>query len=84
MLALPENIKNSKVLTRQHFELLAAVNELPQVDPAFEDDKLKNIFQYYSLTPEEMDKELHQYAGELLDKHKVQEAWQVLLSSEVV
>ena len=50
------------------------------IDAAFEDDKLKNIFQYYSLAPDEMEKELHIYAKELLDASKVQEAWQVLLS----
>ena len=27
--------------------------------PAFEDDKLKNIFQYYSTDPDEMENELH-------------------------
>ncbi len=29
---------------------------MPCVDPAFEDDKLKNIFQYYAIDPEEMGK----------------------------
>lgn len=47
----------------------------------FEDDRLKNIIQYYSINPDEMEKELHLYAKELLEKRKVDEAWQVLLSS---
>jgi hypothetical protein len=50
------------------------------IDPAFEDEKLKNIFQYYAVDPDEMEKELHLYAAELLDKGKVAEAWQVLLA----
>lgn len=60
------------------------VKELPVVDPSFTDDKLKNIFQYYSLTPEEMDAEIHRYASELLNEGKVDEAWQVLLSTDVM
>jgi len=46
----------------------------------FEDEKLKNIIQYFSLNTEEMDKELHKYAKQLLDAGKVKEAWQVLLT----
>ena len=52
---------------------MANVQEIPVIDPSFEDDKLKNIFQYYSLNPEEMEKELHLYAGELLNEGKVNE-----------
>jgi len=77
--ALPESIRNSSVLTGNNLGMLANVNEMPVIDACFEDDKLKNIFQYYSLNPDEMEKELHQYAKELLDTGKVNEAWQVLL-----
>jgi len=78
--ALPDNIRTSKILTGNNLGQLANINELPFVDPAFEDDKLKNIFQYYSTDPEEMEKELYTYAKELLDAGKVKEAWQVLLA----
>jgi flavin reductase (DIM6/NTAB) family NADH-FMN oxidoreductase RutF len=78
--SLPDSIKNSKILSGNHLGQLANVHAMPFIDPAFEDDKLKNIFQYYSLDPEEMEKELHIYARELLDKGKVKEAWQVLLA----
>ena len=77
---LPESIRNSNILTGNNLGMLANVHELPVIDAAFEDDKLKNIFQYYSLAPDDMEKELHIYAKELLDAGKVQEAWQVLLS----
>ncbi len=77
---LPVSIKNSNILTGNQLGQLANVNELPPVNPAFEDDKLKNIFQYYSIEPVEMEKELHLYAGILLDEGKVSEAWQVLLA----
>jgi hypothetical protein len=81
---LPPNISRSTILSRTQLELLMQVKEFPTVNPAFTDDKLKNIFQYYSLTPEEMDTEIHRYASELLDEGKVDEAWQVLLSTDVM
>ncbi|MEP6628739.1 MAG: flavin reductase family protein [Ginsengibacter sp.] len=77
---LPESIKYSKILSGNHLGQLANVHEMPFVDPAFEDDKLKNIFQYYSLNPEDMEKELHLYAAELLNDGKVAAAWQILLA----
>lgn len=77
---LPASIKDSKILSGNHLGQLANLNEMPWVDPAFEDDKLKNIFKYYSIDPEEMEKELHLYAKELLNDGKVKEAWQVLLA----
>lgn len=78
--AIPESIKNSSILTGNHLGQLGNVNELPSIDPAFHDDRLKNIIQYYSINPNEMEQELHKYATELLNQEKVQEAWQILLS----
>jgi len=78
--ALPVAIKNSSILSGNNLGQLANVHEMPFVDPAFTDDTLKNIIQYYSINPDEMDKELHRYAKQLLDAGKVQEAWQVLLA----
>ena len=77
---LPESIRKSNILTANNLGQLANVHEMPFVDPAFYDDKLKNIIQYYSINPDEMDKELHSYAKDLLDAGKVNEAWQVLLA----
>ena len=78
--ALPESIRNSKILSGNNLGQLANVHEMPFIDPAFDDDKLKNIIQYYSINPDDMDIELHRYAKELLDAGKVNEAWQVLLA----
>jgi flavin reductase (DIM6/NTAB) family NADH-FMN oxidoreductase RutF len=78
--ALPDPIRLSKILRGNHLGQLANVHAIPAVDPAFDDERLKNIFQYYSVSPDEMEKELHRYAAELLDQQKVQEAWQVLLA----
>jgi flavin reductase (DIM6/NTAB) family NADH-FMN oxidoreductase RutF len=77
---LPENIRSSKILSGNDLGQLANMQELPVIDPAFEDDHLKQIIQYYNLNPDEMEKELHLYAKKLLDKGKVKEAWQVLLA----
>lgn len=79
--ALPESIRFSSVLTGNHLGQLANVHEQPFIDPAFEDEHLKNIIQYYSLNPEEMEKELHIHAAGLLNQGKVYEAWQVLLAA---
>jgi flavin reductase (DIM6/NTAB) family NADH-FMN oxidoreductase RutF len=78
--ALPESIRNSNILTGNNLGLLANVHELPFVDATFNDDRLKNIIQYFSINPEEMERELHAYAKELLDGGKVQQAWQILLA----
>jgi len=78
--ALPESIRSSKILTGNNLGQLANVHEMPFVDPAFSDDKLKNIIQYFSINPDEMDNELHKYAKELLDSGKINEAWQILLA----
>ena len=78
--ALPEHIRNSKILTGNHLGMLGNVNEMPAIDPTFSDEKLKNIIQYYSINPDDMEKELQLYAALLLNGGKVYEAWQVLLA----
>ena len=78
--AIPDSIKQSPILTGNHLGQLGNVHELPSIDPTFHDDRLKNIIQYYSINPTEMEQELHKYAAELLTQEKVQEAWQILLS----
>ena len=77
---LPESIRNSKILTPNNLGQLANVDALPSIDVSFRDEKLKNIFYYYSAMPDDMENEIHLYASELLKNNKVIEAWQVLLS----
>jgi exosome complex RNA-binding protein Rrp42 (RNase PH superfamily) len=79
--ALPESIRHSTVLTGNNLGQLANVHDYPVVDATFEDEKMKNIIQYFSLNTDEMETELHKYAKQLLDEGKVREAWQVLLAS---
>lgn len=78
--ALPESIRNSKILTGNQLGQLANVHEMPVVQPSFDDEHLKNIIQYFSVDPVEMEKELHKYAARLLDDGKVDAAWQVLIA----
>ncbi len=81
--ALPVSIRNSSILTGNHLGQLGNVHEEPSVDPGFHDDRLKNIIQYFSINPNEMERELHLYAAELLNQQKVTEAWQILLAGEL-
>ncbi|HLX67001.1 MAG TPA: flavin reductase family protein, partial [Puia sp.] len=78
--ALPPAIRRSRILTGNDLGLLANVHAMPVIDPAFEDERLRQIFQYYSVSPDEMEMELHSYARQLLAQGKVGEAWQVLLA----
>jgi flavin reductase (DIM6/NTAB) family NADH-FMN oxidoreductase RutF len=79
--ALPANIRLSRILSGNNLGQLANVSEMPAIDPAFSDDHLKQIIQYYSVSPDEMETELHHYAKKLLDQGNVQAAWQVLLAA---
>ena len=79
--ALPLNIRNSKILSGNNLGQLANIHDMPVIEPSFDDAHLKQIIQYYSINPDDMEKELHNYAKKLLDACKVNEAWQVLLSA---
>jgi flavin reductase (DIM6/NTAB) family NADH-FMN oxidoreductase RutF len=78
--SLPAAIRQSHILSANNLGQLANVHVVPVIDPSFDDAHLKQIIQYYSINPDEMDKEIHSYAKKLLDQGKVNEAWQVLLS----
>ena len=77
---LPNHIRSSGILSGNHLGQLGNVHEMPIIDPSFDDAHLKQIIQYYSVNPDEMEKELHSYAKKLLEEGKVREAWQVLLA----
>ncbi|MBI2274372.1 MAG: flavin reductase family protein [Bacteroidetes bacterium] len=80
--ALPAGIRNSPILTGNHLGMLGNIHELPAINPGFDDAQLKNIIQYFSINPGEMENELHKYAATLLNQGKVAEAWQVLLAGD--
>lgn len=78
--ALPLSVRNSTILSGNDLGQLGNINELPVIDPSFDDATLKQIIHYYSINPAEMEKELHSYAKKLLAERKIKEAWQVLLT----
>lgn len=78
--ALPENIRHSNILTGNDLGQLGNVHEMPAINPSFDDPHLKQIIQYYSINPDEMEKELHIYAQKLLKEGNTEAAWQVLLA----
>ncbi|MEI9807156.1 MAG: flavin reductase family protein [Bacteroidota bacterium] len=80
--SLPPAIRGSKILTGNNLGQLANVHAMPVIEPSFDDTHLKEIIQYYSINPDEMEKELHSYAKKLLQEGKVKEAWQVLLAGD--
>lgn len=80
--ALPLSIKNSKELTGNDLGMLANITAIPAMLPSYTDERLKNIGQYYNLNPEEMEKEMHIYAKELLSQGNIDAAWQVLLLAD--
>lgn len=76
---LPESVRASRILTGNQLAQLANVEAMPAPDPSFYDPHVKEIIQYFSPNPEEMELELHRHAAHLLTQGKVMEAWQVLL-----
>src|SRR5258708_19893560 len=53
--ALPTPIRHSRILSCNDLGHLATVHKLPSFDPSFDDERLRQIFQYYSVNPEEME-----------------------------
>lgn len=78
--ALPVNIRNSSVLSGNDLGLLGNSTEIPIVGEAFEDERLRHIFQEYGADETVLTIELHRYAKELLSRHEVDKAWQILLA----
>lgn len=78
--ALPVSIRNSRIFSGNDLGQLANCTRIPDVDPGYDDAHLKQIIQYFSINPEEMEKELHRYAKERLQNGDVQGAWQILLA----
>ena len=81
---LPIAIRNSKILSGNNLGQLANVQDMPIVNPNFENDTLKQIVQYYNLNPQDMEVETHKLAAILLSENNVEDAWQVLLANDVM
>jgi flavin reductase (DIM6/NTAB) family NADH-FMN oxidoreductase RutF len=75
--ALPEAIRNSKILTGNHLGILANVEMLPKLQPDFSDTGFDQI----PVDAANRSEAIHQYAAHLIEAGKINEAWQALLRS---
>jgi flavin reductase (DIM6/NTAB) family NADH-FMN oxidoreductase RutF len=80
--ALPEHIRQSKVLTGNHLGMLGNSTSIPIVGEVLYDDRLTQITQEYESEEQAKLNALHLYAKELLDQGHVDKAWQVLLAAD--
>ncbi|WP_118950953.1 flavin reductase family protein [Taibaiella helva] len=78
--ALPPAIRNSNILSGNDLGLLANSTEIPVVSGLQDDERLRQIIQDYIQDRPLLQKAQHQYAKELLARHEVDRAWQVLLA----
>jgi flavin reductase (DIM6/NTAB) family NADH-FMN oxidoreductase RutF len=76
--ALPEKIRNSKILTGNHLGMLANVQQLPFKEPDFKNEYLDNLSQDKSMEEGLFEIKKHELAAKLLQENKIAEAWQVL------
>ena len=77
--ALPESIKNSKILTGNNLGLLGNCTAIPVINTVNKDNYLADIILDYKNNPEKELEERHIYAKGLLDLGYVDAAWHVLL-----
>jgi flavin reductase (DIM6/NTAB) family NADH-FMN oxidoreductase RutF len=80
--ALPQAIRQSRVLTGNHLGILGNSTVIPVIDEPFYDDRLSSILREWEGDPTGKQQALHVYAAELLDRGDVQHAWGVLLAGE--
>jgi flavin reductase (DIM6/NTAB) family NADH-FMN oxidoreductase RutF len=80
---IPEQIRNSTVLTGNNLGRLGNVEQLPsqaEIEEFKNTEEMKNLFQQLANQPLELEKAIHQLAQTYLDKKEILTAWKVLLS----
>lgn len=79
---LPEDIRNSSVLTGNDLGQLAGIEEIPNETDVneFKLIELSDLFVSLEDAPAELEKELHLKAKALLAENKLNEAWMTLLA----
>ena len=79
---LPEDVRNSSVLTGNDLGMLANVEEMPNETDVNEYKliELSDLFVKLEDNPSELEKELHKLAQSLLKENKVDDAWKTLLA----
>lgn len=78
--ALPENIRNSTILSGNDLGMLASSIEIPVVSEPLNDDRLKQIILDYGEDTPALQEAIHRYAKELLAGKEIAKAWMVLLA----
>ncbi|MEZ5017606.1 MAG: flavin reductase family protein [Flavipsychrobacter sp.] len=77
--ALPDMIKNSKVLSGNDLGILGNCTSIPHVEADFVDTKANMIIAEHATDDNVRTEELHKYAKELIAAGDINAAWQVLL-----
>lgn len=72
------------ILTGEQLARLANVTAIPETSPSFDDPHVRQIVQYFSNQPDEMEVELHKHAARLINDGHIEEAWQVLLYATAI
>ncbi len=81
---LPTDIRHSRILSGEQLARLANVTVIPDAIASYDDPHVRQIVQYFSNNPEEMEVELHKHAARLIDQGRIMDAWQVLLYATVI
>lgn len=82
---LPDNVKNSAVLTGNNLGRLANVEHLPGKDQILalaNEPEVSAILENFADDEENLEKELHLLAQKYLDSGETDQAWQVILQGE--
>lgn len=80
--AIPDEIKNSTILTGNHLGKLGNVEEMPDETDVndYKLTELSDLFIELQDEPAKLETKLHQLAAQLLDEGRVTEAWKTLLT----
>jgi len=85
--ALPENIRNSSILTGNDLGRLAMASAIPskeEVEAYYQQPNVKELLKEYHLHPKQVERMLHKNAHRLLEQGKTTEAWNMLLSTNCI
>ena len=79
---LPDDVKNSDILSGNDLGQLANITELPDETSVneYKLTELSDLFVELENEATELERQLHLRAKELINEHKIEEAWKTLLS----